>query len=174
MILLVTPSMRANECALALHQSTGEEVTVAASLSRATLHLRGETYRAVVFDQHLLEAEPDEVETTMEHLGTAIPLQLSFAVSGVERVVREVRAALRRRTREQAASGQLAAGLLRSQLSDTLTALLLECELALGVPGIPPAAAEKIQSAVNLIHRLRAQLESAAERSSELRKVNNS
>jgi hypothetical protein len=162
MILLVTPSKRAPECAAALNQNTGEEISIADSLCHATNQLRATSYRAVVFDQHLLELEPDEVETTMQHLGTAIPVQLSFAVSGVERVVREVRAALHRSTREQAAARRLAAGLLRSELNGTLTALLLECELVREIPGIPPVAAEKMHSALNLIHKLRAQLESSA------------
>lgn len=159
MILLVTPCQRAAECAEALKENTGEEVVVADSLHRAATLLRAEAYRAVVFDQQLLEAEPHEVETAMQHLGTAIPVQINFAVSGVERVVREVRGALRRRTREQAAARQAAAGLLRSELNGTVTALLLQCELARETPGISPAAAEKLQTAYNLVQKLRAQLE---------------
>lgn len=162
MILLITPSQRVAECAEALKESTGEEIVVADTLHRAATLLRAETYRAVVFDQHLLEAEPDEVETAMQHLGNAIPVQISFAISGIERVVREVRAALNRRTREQAAARQAATGLLRSELNGTVTALLLQCELAREAPGIPPAAAEKIQTAYNLIQKLRAQLESGS------------
>lgn len=162
MILLVTTSQRAPECAEALKQNTGEEVAIADTLHRATALLRAETYRAVVFDQHLLEADPDQVDTAMQHLGTAIPLQMSFAVSGIERVVREVRAALNRRIREQAAARQAAAGLLRSELNGTVTALLLQCELAREAPGMPAAAAEKMQTAYDLILKLRAQLENGA------------
>src|SRR5271168_290148 len=101
MILLVTPSERASECAAALHEATGEEVVIAESLARATTLLRAECYLAVVLDQYLLETEPDEAGTTIEHLGTAIPVQVNLAISGIERLVREVRAALQRRQREE-------------------------------------------------------------------------
>lgn len=166
MILIVTPCQRAAECADALKGNTGEEVVLADTLQRATSLLRAEAYRAVVFDQQLLEAEPDEVDTTMQHLGTAIPVQISFAISGIERVVREVQAALRRRTHEQAAARQAATGLLRSELNGTVTALLLQCEMARETSGITPAAAEKIETAYNLIQKLRAQLESGSHETS--------
>jgi hypothetical protein len=93
MILLVTPSERASGCAAALHKATSEDVVVAGSLARATTFLRTESYIAVVLDQHLLETEPQEAETVLEHLGTAIPVQVNLAISGMERLVREVRAA---------------------------------------------------------------------------------
>ena len=57
MILLVTASERASECAAALREATGEKVVVAESLVRATTLLRAECYLAVVLDQHLLETE---------------------------------------------------------------------------------------------------------------------
>lgn len=159
MILLITSSARAAECVAALKQNIGEDVTVAERLRRAAALLRTESYSAVVFDQHLLEADPDEAESTMRHLDTAIPLQINFAISDVERVVREVRAALHRRTREQLAARQSAVGLLQSELSSTVTALLLQCELALETPSLPEDAAEKLRSAHTLVKKLRCQLE---------------
>ncbi len=165
MILLVTPCQRATECADVLKENTGEEVVLADTLQRATSLLRAEAYRAVVFDQQLLEAESDEVDTTMQHLGTAIPVQINFAISGIERVVREVRAALRRRTREQAAARQAASGQLRSELNGTVTALLLQCEMAREAPGITPTAAEKMETAYTLVQKLRAQLETISHES---------
>jgi hypothetical protein len=162
MILLVTPSQRAAACAEALKQNTGEDIAVVNTLHRAATLLRKEVYSAAVLDQHLFEAEPDDAESVMQHLGTAVPIEMSFAVSGVERVVREVRAALRRRTREQAAARQAASALVRSELNGTVTALLLQCDLALGTPGMPPAVAEKMVAARGLIQKLRAQLQNDA------------
>jgi hypothetical protein len=95
----------------------------------------------------------------MQHLGAAVPLQINFAISGIERVVREVRAALQRRKREKAAAHRAAACLLRNELSGTVTALLLECELAMKTAGLPANAAEKLRSAHDLAHKLRAQIE---------------
>lgn len=160
MILLVTPSERAPECAAALHDATGEEVAVAESLARAATLLRAEGYLAVVFDQYLLETEPHEAETTLEHLGTAVLVQVNLAISGMERLVREVRTALQRRQREELRARLAALGRLRSELNGTITALLLSSELALDPPGPPAAEAEKLQAVHELVKRLRKQLES--------------
>lgn len=160
MILLVTPSERTPECAAALHEATGERIVVAESLARAATLLRTEGYLAVVLDQYLLETEPHEAENTLEHMGTAILVQVNLAISGMERLVREVRAALQRRQREEMRARQAAIGRLRSELNGTLTALLLSSELALETPGLPAAAAGKIGAVHELVKKLRKQLES--------------
>ena len=161
MILLVTPSERASECAKALHEATGEGVAVAESLPRAATLLRSECYRAVVLDQYLLETEPHETETTLEHLGTAILLQLNLAIMGMERLVREVRAAVQRRQHEEVRARQAALAKLHSELNGAITALLLSSELALETPDLRPAVVEKLQSIHELVKKLRQQLESA-------------
>ncbi len=159
MILLVTPSERAPECAAALHEGTGEEVAVAASLARAATLLRAEGYLAVVLDQYLVETEPHEAENTLEHLGTSILVPVNLAISGMERLVREVRAALQRRQREEIRARQAAIGRLRSELNGTITALLLSSELVLETAGLPAAAAEKIEAVHELVKKIRRQLE---------------
>jgi hypothetical protein len=163
MILLATASERASECAAALKEATGEEVAVAESLSRAATLLRTESYLAVVLDQYLLEAEPHEVGTTLERLGPAIPVQVNLAISGMERLVREVRAAVQRRQREEVRARKAAIGRLQGELSGTVTALLLSIELALETPGLPPAAAEKLQVVHELVKKLRKQLEATGQ-----------
>jgi len=159
MILFVTPSERASECARALQAATGEEVTIAESLARATTLLRRECYLAVVLDQYLLESQPDEAATATRHLGTAIPVQVNLAISGMERLVREVRAAVQRRQREEVKARQAAITRLHSELNGTITALLLSAELTLATPGLPAAALEKLHSVHELVRRLRQQLE---------------
>lgn len=161
MILLVTPSERALECSAALTKATDEEVLVAESLVRATTLLRVESYLAVVFDQYLLETKPQEATTTFEHLGSAIPIQVNFGVSGMERLVRDVRTAVQRRRREESQARQAAMGKLHGELNGTVTALLLSSELALETPGLPPATAEKLASVYDLVRKLRQQLENA-------------
>jgi hypothetical protein len=106
MILFVTPNERASECAAALQEATGEPVKIAESLARASTLLRANCFLAVVLDQYLLETEPDEAGTTFEHLGTAVPVQVNLALCGMERLVREVRAAVQRRKREEAGARQ--------------------------------------------------------------------
>src|SRR5882757_11585443 len=101
MILVVSPNLAAEECVEALRQATSEEIIMAASLAEAATLLRMESYLAVVLDQYLLETEPDETETVMRHLGSAIPLQMNLAIIGGARLGREVRAAVQRRRREE-------------------------------------------------------------------------
>jgi hypothetical protein len=161
MILLVTPNLRAKECAGALREATGEEVIVAEDLRRAAELLRKGSYEAVVLDQFLLETDPDETEIVMQHLGTAIPLQVNLAISGMDRLVREVRSGVQRRRREEAAAREAATQALHSELNGTITALLLSCEMALSTPGMPVAAVEKLKSAHKLVQSLRAQLGAA-------------
>ncbi len=160
MILVVTPNLAGEKCIKALGQSTSEEVVVAKSLREAATLLRTESYLAVVLDQYLLETEPTETDPVMRHLGTAIPLQVNFAISGVTRLVREVRAAVQRRRREEAAARWAAVSTLQSELNGTVTALLRCCELALGVADLSHEAAEKIESAHQLVKKLRSQMES--------------
>ena len=161
MILLVTTSERASECAKALNEATGEGIVVAEGLPRATALLRAEDYRAVVADQYLLESEPHGTQTMIEHLGTAILVQVNLAITGMDRLLREVRAAMQRRQRDEVRARQAALAELHSELNGTITALLLSSELALGTPDLRPAAAEKLQSIHELVKRLRQQLESA-------------
>jgi len=165
MILLVTASARASECAAALHEATGEEVVVAENLHRAATLMRTQDYLAVVLDQHLVEARPNDrkdAETVFEHLGTAVLVHVNLAISGLERLAREVLAAVKRRQREEARARQAALGSLHSELNDTVTALLLSSELALGTSGLPPAASEKLRSVHELVEKLRRQLVSAS------------
>jgi hypothetical protein len=152
MILLITPSARGPECAATLKESTGNETHWAENLQLALAHLREQTFSAVVIDQFLLETEPAESDQLLEHLGTAFPVYLNFAVSGMERLVREVRSALHRRKREEAQARLAVEQQFRSEIGECLTAMLLSCELAMSVPNIPGAAAEKIL-AVDLLAR---------------------
>jgi hypothetical protein len=160
MILLVTASARAAECAAALTKATGERVVAAESLSRATTFLRAECYLAVVLDQYLLEADPREADTMRDHLGTAIPVQINLGISGTERLVREVREGVQRREREEVGARKAVMGRVYGELNGTVTALLLSSELARETPGLPAAAAEKIESVHELVKKLRRQLES--------------
>ena len=158
MILLVTAMERREECAVALRKAMGESVVIAETLLQATTLLRTERYTAAVFDEQLGQSEPDEIETALKHLGTAIPVAVNLGISGAERLVREVRAAARRRKHEEATAREAAAQGLRGELNGTLTTLLLECELALGTSGLPVGATERLASVRGAVQKLRTQL----------------
>ena len=160
MILFVTSHPQGAECLARMREATSDEVVLAESLNRAVVLLRAEPYVAVVLDQYLLETEPDQAESVLQHLGTAIPVHVNLAVSGLERLVREVRFAVHRRRREEQAARRAAVSSLHSELNETVTALLLSCELALDTPNLPPQATEKLRSAHGLVKKLRSQLQS--------------
>jgi hypothetical protein len=159
MILLVTPSARGQQCADSLQAATGEETHWAHSLQEAASRLREQTYSAAVIDQFLLETEPDEGEQMIEHLGTAFPVYINFAVTGMERLVRETRSALHRRQREESAAKRAVREQMRSEMCETLTAMLLSCELAMSVPDVPDPATEKIRAIDSLARELRLRLQ---------------
>jgi hypothetical protein len=121
--------------------------------------LREQTYAVAVIDQFLLESEPQESEQVLEHLETTFPVYINFAVTGMERLVREVRSALHRRKREEAAARRAVEEQMRSEMRETLTAMLLSCELAMSVPDIPLPAAEKIRTIDHLARELRLRLQ---------------
>lgn len=159
MILLITSSASGLRCADSLRVATGLDVQWAQSLKEAATRLREQTYSAVVIDQFLLETEPAESEQMIEHLGTAYPVYVNFAVTGMERLVREVRSALHRRKREEGAARSAVEDQMRSEMRETLTAMLLSCELAIAVPHVPDPAVEKIRAIDNLARELRVRLE---------------
>jgi hypothetical protein len=159
MILLITPSARGQQCVDALKASTGKDTHWAQTLQEAATHLREQTYTAAVIDQFLLETEPEEADQVLEHLGTAFPVHINFAVTNLERLVREVRSALHRRQREETAARLAVEDQMRCEMRETLTAMLLSCELAMAVPDVPASAADKIRSIDNLARELRLRLE---------------
>jgi hypothetical protein len=158
MILLITPSARGQECAATIKDATGEETHWAANLSLAVAQLREQSYSAVVLDQFLLENEPNESDQVLEHQGTAFPVYVNFAVSSMERLVREVRCALHRRKREEIQARRSVEQQLRSEVCESLTAMLLSCELAMAVPEVPVSAAEKIRLIDTLARDMRLRL----------------
>ena len=95
----------------------------------------------------------------IEHLGHAFPVYINFAVTGMERLLREVRLALHRRKREENAAVRTVVEQLSSEMRESLTAVMLSCELAMAVPDVPAPAAEKIQAIDNLARAMRLRLE---------------
>jgi hypothetical protein len=161
MILLITPSARRQECAQAVAAATRQPTQVVATLQEAVSHLRAQDYSAVVVDQFLLEAEPDESDQMLQHLGGAFPVYVNCAISGVERVVREVRSALRRRQREEEIARHSAAQAIWSELRESVTAMLLSCDLALSAPELTGSAVERVRAIHDLAAQMRTRLEAS-------------
>ena len=73
--------------------------------------------------------------------------------------MREVRSALTARRREEATARRAIAEQMHSEMRETLTAMMLSCELAPTVLDVPSLATEKIQVIDNLARELRLRLE---------------
>ena len=159
MILPITPQSKGPEFAAALFAATSQETHWAQNLQEAGTRLREQTYSAAIIDQFLLETDPEESDQVLEHLGTAFPVYVNFALTGMDRLLREVRSALHRRKREEATAFRAVAEQMQSEMRETLTVMLLSCELAMAIPNVPSPAAEKIRTIDTLARELRLRLE---------------
>ena len=159
MILLITPQSRGPELASLVQANLTQETQWVQTVQEATTRLRERPYSAAIIDQFLLETEPEESDQMIEHLATAYPVYINFAVTGLDRLVREVRSALHRRNREELAARRAVAEQMQSEMRETLTVMLLSCELAMSVPDVPLLAAEKIRTIDTLARELRLRLE---------------
>ena len=115
----------------------------------------------MVVDETLAECDPQAAEIIWERSGLAIPMQINFALAGAARIIREIRAALQRRQREQAAARIAAREDIGGELKNTVTGLLLQSQLALAEEGLPNQIVQKLRIVEDLAGKLRNQLTTA-------------
>lgn len=156
-ILMVTGFEGARNCADMVAAQLGMPVEVAEGRRMALAALRRMEFAAVVVDETLAECDPAAAEAVWKRAGLAIPLQINFALAGGTRLIRELRAALHRREREQALARHAAAAAMETELKATVSGLLLHSQLALAADLSAPAA-QRIRIVTDLATQLRAQL----------------
>lgn len=125
--------------------------------------MRAREYSAVVVDQWITEAEPEPTSVVFDNLGMAIPVFVNFGISGVERILRELRAALSRRGLETVLSRHSARQALQEELKDDVTALLLSCGMALGEEGLSDSTRSRLQKIEELARHMKEKLAVANE-----------
>ena len=130
-ILIVTGIEGARNCAAVVAAQLGMEVEVADGRKAALAALRRREFAAVVVDETMAECDPASAEAIWDHASLAIPLQINFALAGASRLIREIRAALHRREREQSLARRAAAAAIETELKSTVAGLLLHSQLAL-------------------------------------------
>ena len=162
-ILMVTGIEGASNCATTVGAQLGMDVEIAQGRKDALAALRRKEFLAVVVDETLAECDPAAAEKICEHAGLAIPLQVNFAVSGAARLIREIRAALHRREREQTLARRAAAASIEAELKTTVAGLLLHSQLALNGGGIPAQVADRLRVVADLASSLRQQLSTPLE-----------
>jgi hypothetical protein len=164
MILLIWSSERAQECAHAIEHAFGRKVRTVATLQEACDRLQSEEeYSAVLVDQWITEADPERADFLFHHLGTAAPVFVNFGISGVERIIRELRAALNRRGRETMLARHNARVALQNELKDDVTALLLCCGIALQDDKVTEEALVHFRKMESIANHIKARLTIADE-----------
>ena len=159
MILLITASSRAKECAAALETSARQNVDLAHSVPRALAKLQRTEYDTLVIDESLVEIDDSAVNALLNHAGMAMPIYINLGLHRTERLVREVIAGLARKHAERIGAKRSAITELQSQLRGDLTGILLASELALRESALPPRVADRINSVHRLAEQIRTRLE---------------
>jgi hypothetical protein len=158
MILLITTSSNGQECVKALLAATHTKTELARDIRTALMRLREQEFSAVVIDESLLEPSAKTIDMLVKHVGRAVPVFVNLAVSRMERVVRDVQAALRRAEQERSMARHAVESDLRSQLKGELTGILLWTQQALEVPALPSAAESKLKSVFDAADKIRSRL----------------
>jgi len=159
-ILMVSGVEGARNCAEVVSAQLGMDVEVAEGRRMALAALKRREFAAVVVDETLAECDPAAAEAICDRAGLAIPLQINFALSGAARLIREIRAALHRREREQTLARRAAEAAIERELKSTVAGLLLHSELALSVGDLPAPLADRLRVVADLAGSLRQQLSS--------------
>jgi|SRR5437588_7284342 len=164
MIFLITASARAEECAAALERAISERVSVVAELhsgdpGSANDHTILNGARAIVIDEAFLDLWPGVEDEVLSPAGDPPAIFVNMAISGISRIVQQVRHALHRNDRQQLNAVVTAEAMLRSELSGTLTGILLNAQLALRDPALPEDAATKMREVHSLALELKGRLQ---------------
>ncbi len=154
MILLITNSSHGQESVAALLSATRIKTILAPDIRTALAHLRDQEFSAVVIDESMLEPSAKSIDMLVKHLGRAVPVFVNLAISRMERVVRDIQAALRRAEQERLVARHAVESELRSQLRGELTGILLWTQQALELPALPAAAESKLKSVYEVADKI--------------------
>jgi hypothetical protein len=157
-ILLVSASHQAKDCAGRIEKAAKQRVKVVGTLLQAISELNSTECSVVVLDESCCELTHSAADALIPKLGLAVPVFMNLAICDAERVLTEVRAALRRREQQKLAAMNAAEVMLRNEFTAAVTGILLSSELAMKVPSLPEAAAEKLRSVHDLAIEMRSRL----------------
>jgi hypothetical protein len=161
MILLISTSSRAKDCAAALEQSTCQKIQLASSVSKAFALLQAREYEVLLVDESLAEIDDSAIDGLLNRAALAMPIYVNLGIHRTERIVREVQAGLVRKQAEHIVARRSAQRLLRSELRGDITGILLASELALRDTAMPSHLADRLNSVRSMAEHLRSQLQLA-------------
>lgn len=156
-LLLIATQDGTEHWARLLEEETGFRVEVALGRRAALLALRRQ-FGIVIVEEGLLEGDEVWANQISEAAGVAAFLQINFAICGLSRLLREVRATVTRRQGDEAMARRVVASEIENDLKSTVTGLLLESELALREPSIPAALEPKLRHMIELAGEIRQRL----------------
>jgi hypothetical protein len=155
-ILIIAKEDAARIVADLLHREFDRAVEVAPSRRAGLAALRRAEYSLVLLDEGLAFADVEIIESLYEKALVTQILELNFAISNSQRILRQVRAAFTRRAHDLAQAREAATITLQNELKSSVTGLLLESQLALRAA--PPSNAAKLRYLVELAGDLRNRL----------------
>jgi hypothetical protein len=159
MILLVSRVALGQELAAWVSQQTGIALHSAATLEEASQWLHTAACPVAVIDAGFLETDLKAVDHLLSENPALVPVFPNLAVCGPERLVCEIKAALRRGEKERQRADDCARREFSVHLKNSLTAVLLNCDFAQQVPELPVEASEKLLLLHSLASKMRDQLE---------------
>jgi hypothetical protein len=162
MILLVTASSRAEECAAAIEQKTHHKAQIARSVNQAISLLQYHDYDLLVLDESFQQLEIGTESLVANHAGMAVMIYVNLSLHGTERVAQEVNRGLQRLLSEKLSCRRAAESLLRNELRGEITSILLNCELALRDTQLSPRVSQKLRVMHDLAQSMRSKLEGNA------------
>ena len=157
-ILIIADEASARGVADMLQRELDMAVEVVSTRRAGLAALRRGDYSLLLLEEGLAASDAEATELLYEKALATPVLELNVALSGEPRVLRQVRAALTRRTYDQAQAREAAAIALHNELKSSLTGLLLESQLALreAQPGQSAKLRHLVELAGNLCARLQA------------------
>ncbi len=140
----------ADACGQEIAERAGVEVEVTTNRRAGLAALRRSSFDVVLVEENLAEGDSGWADQIWQLAGTAIPLQVNFAIVSCLRLSREVKTALVRKERERAQARRMVASEMEADLKPLMTGLLLQSELVLQEPELPSALQPALRRIVEL------------------------
>src|ERR1700758_5039002 len=128
MILIVTPSASGPQCAELIGKALNQKSNLVTTIRQAIASVRGAEYRVIVMDEDLFEVNPTAAAGVAELSEGAVTVFLNFGIASSDRVIPEVKAALRRRERDEATALHSVSLQLQGELGNDLTGILVSAK----------------------------------------------
>lgn len=155
-LLLVAPVAYAVRVAAQLRGDLDAEVVAVCMQHEAETALALASFDLLLVEGSLVLSQPDLLESLGQRSGDTPLLEMNFGITSLTRVAPQVRSALRRRTADLDKAHAAALLTLRAELTESLTGLLLQTELALRSANAELAPA--LQGVLALVETVAAQL----------------